>query len=44
MGHESQPRLGNDSDNTCPVEQQALGEMRLHVMPMNVVYDEGEGV
>ena len=44
MRHESQPRLGNDCNDTRPVEQQALGKMRLHIMPMNVVYDEGEGV
>jgi hypothetical protein len=44
MGHEGEPRLKDDGDYACPIEKQALGEMRLHITPVNMIYNEWESV
>lgn len=40
MRHESKPSLADKCHNSSPVEQQISGEVALHVVPVNVVYDE----
>lgn len=40
MGHEGEPRLEEEGDYACPIEKQALGKMRLHIVPMDMVYNE----
>jgi hypothetical protein len=44
MRHEGEPCLEDDRNYTRPIKDQALGEMHLHIMPVNVVYNEGECV
>lgn len=40
MRHKSQPCLEDEGDYACPVEEQAASEMRLHVLPLDVIYNE----
>jgi hypothetical protein len=44
MRCKSKPCLKEKSDNACPVKEQTPGEMLLHIMPPDVVYNEWKGV
>lgn len=44
MRQECKPSLCNQSSNTRPVEEKTRLELFLHLMPVDVVHDEGEGV
>jgi hypothetical protein len=37
-----QPRLEDQCDDAGPVEEEIASELFFHVMPTNVVHDEGE--
>jgi hypothetical protein len=44
VGCEGQPRLEDNRNDAGPVEQKIRGEMLLHIVPVDVVYDERERV
>lgn len=44
MRCEGEPRLKNQCEYTGPVEQKTRCEVFFHVMPVNVVHDEGKGM
>jgi hypothetical protein len=44
MRHKGEPRLTDDGDYARPIEEQALGEMALHIIPVNMIYNKWECV
>lgn len=44
MGCKGQPRLEDQRNDTGPVEEKGRGEMFLHVVPVDVIYNERERV
>lgn len=44
MRKKREPSLEYKRNNTCPVEEEVICEMLLHVIPMDVVYDERESM
>jgi len=44
MGKKGQPSLKHKRNDSCPVEKQVVGKVLLHIIPMDVVYDERESM